>query len=421
MHRIIFLALSLLIAACSAPDDEQVTATQPEVDLSGVWRAVLSSPGGELPFTLEIEGKRDAYQAYVINGEERVPFSDVVHDGSTVILSFSWYDAEITAQISDDGSVMHGRWRKTGASGDSVLDFSATRGLTTRFLPIPEAAAEAVTSLADISGVWAIEFSDEDGVSVAQGEFRQSGQQLTGTFLTPTGDHRFLQGSYEQGVLRLSTFDGAHAFLYQASLQADGSLSGDFWSRDSYHATWTGTPTQTSEDILPDDWNMVELTSADGSVSFSFDDLDGNAVSLSDPRFAGKPVLINLFGSWCPNCADEAPDLVRWHDSYHEQGLEIIGLAFEYSGEVDRDREMVRRFAQRHGIQYTLLLAGISDKQDAATTLGFLDKVVAYPTTIFLDREHRVTGIHTGFAGPGTGRHYTELVAELTRKIEELL
>ncbi|MCH8310502.1 MAG: AAA family ATPase [Chloroflexi bacterium] len=104
-----------------------------------------------------------------------------------------------------------------------------------------------------------------------------------------------------------------------------------------------------------------------------------------------------------------------------DQGLEIIGLAFEYSGNVERDREMVRRFAQRHGIQYTLLLAGTSDKTEAAAALGFLDQVIAYPTTIFLDRQHRVQGIHSGFAGPGTGEHYTELVAELTRRIEDLL
>ena len=421
MRRFVLVALSLLIAACNTPDNEPVASTNPPVDLSGEWRAVLSSPGGELPFTLEITHDGETYSAHAINGEERAPFSHVTQNGSQVILSFSWYDAEITARLSDDGSVMHGRWRKTAAWDDSVLDFSATRGLPTRFLPLPATARNAAPELAELDGVWAVEFSDEDGVSVAQGEFLQSGIELTGTFLTPTGDYRFLQGSYEHGVMRLSTFDGAHAFLFQAIAQADGTLIGDFWSRDSYHATWTGKPASQEQEILPDAWEMVELTSPDNTLSLSFDDLEGRTVTLDDPRFAGKPVLINLFGSWCPNCNDEAPELVRWYNNYHDQGLEIIGLAFEYSGEVERDREMIRRFARRHGVQYTLLLAGTTNKKDAAETLGFLDRVIAYPTTLFLNREHQVVGIHSGFSGPGTGHHHTELVAELTRRIEELL
>lgn len=419
MRQFVLILLSLMLAACNAPETESAS-DRSSLDLSGIWRAVLSSPGGELPFTLEIIRKGDNYQAFAINGEERAPFSDVVQHGADVILSFSWYDAEITARVSDDGSVMHGRWRKTAAEHDSVLDFSAARGLATRFLPLA-AGTNIAPEKARVDGVWAVEFTDEDGLSVAQGEFQQSGNELTGTFLTPSGDYRFLVGSYEQGVMRLSTFDGAHAFLFQASIQADGSLTGDFWSRDAYHATWIGKPASADQEILPDAWGLVELTGADDSLSFSFDDLEGNKISLDDPKFAGKPVLINLFGSWCPNCNDEAPELVRWYQTYHDRGLEIIGLAFEYSGEVERDREMIRRFARRHGVQYTLLLVGTTDKTDAAAALGFLDKVIAYPTTIFLDREHRVKGIHSGFSGPGTGSHYTELVTELTEKIEALL
>ncbi len=408
------MALAALVGCERAA--EPVVAAPP--DLTGTWRAVLASPGGELPFRLEIERDGESYRAAAVNGEERAPFSHVSVDGRQVELGFSWYDAEIRAELSADGAVMRGRWRKTAAGGkDSALDFSATRGMAVRFLPPP---ATASAPFDDVSDAWSVEFTDEDGTEPARGEFVQTGTQVEGTFLTPTGDYRYLEGSYANGRLRLSTFDGAHAFLFTASARPDGSLHGDFWSRDTYHATWRAVRAG-SGDALPDAWSQVELTTTDQTISFAFEDLDGEVVTLADERFAGKPVIVNLFGSWCPNCNDEAPLLARWYREHRERGLEMVGLAFEYTGDAGRDREMVRRFRDRHGIDYPLLIAGTSDKADAAAAIGFLDRVLAYPTTIFLDRDHQVVKIHSGFAGPGTGEHYTALVAEFEVEIERLL
>ncbi len=407
--------IALALVGCERTA-EPVVAAPP--DLTGTWRAVLASPGGELPFRLEIERDGESYRAAAVNGEERAPFSHVAVDGRQVELGFSWYDAEIRAELSADGAVMRGRWRKTAAGGkDSALDFSATRGMAVRFLPPP---ATASAPFDDVSDAWSVEFTDEDGTEPARGEFVQTGTHVEGTFLTPTGDYRYLEGSYANGRLRLSTFDGAHAFLFTASARPDGSLHGDFWSRDTYHATWRAVRAG-SGDALPDAWSQVELTTTDQTISFAFEDLDGEVVTLADERFAGKPVIVNLFGSWCPNCNDEAPLLARWYREHRERGLEMVGLAFEYTGDAGRDREMVRRFRDRHGIDYPLLIAGTSDKADAAAAIGFLDRVLAYPTTIFLDRDHQVVKIHSGFAGPGTVEHYTKLVAEFEAEIERLL
>ena len=178
-------AMVFLLVACDRPPAP--LATPPPADLGGTWRAVLASPGGELPFALEIEKQGGDYRAVAVNGEERAPFSHVLLDGDEVELGFSWYDAEITAQLSKDGSVMRGRWRKTVASGDSVLAFSATRGLAMRFLPTTAMPADGVEN---VSGDWAVEFVDDSSTDVARGEFRQTGTHLQGTFLTPTGDYR---------------------------------------------------------------------------------------------------------------------------------------------------------------------------------------------------------------------------------------
>ncbi len=416
---ILILAVSLF-AACSADTEDTVSSASPEHSLAGVWRAVLASPGGELPFTLRIDTKNGQLEAVAHNGSEEVPFSSVEHRASSVTLHFEWYDSEITAVLAPDGNSMLGTWRKTIPGGDSTLPFHAVRGDERRFLPGDRTEVDNPTG-SSIAGHWAAEFVDGESREVARAEFEQQGDRVTGTFLTPTGDYRFLEGSFEGGLLRLSTFDGAHAFLFQATTQDDGSLQGDFWSRDSYHATWTAHRAEDGEQILPDAWQEVELTNDEGTFVFEFPDLDGNPLSLADPRFAGKVVIVNIFGSWCPNCNDEAPLLAEWHRRYRDQGLEIVGLAYEFSGDPERDRVMVRKFAKRHGIEYPLLLAGVSDKAAAGATLPDLSAVLSYPTTVYLGRDGKVRRIHSGFSGPGTGQHFDALVAELESTIEELL
>jgi thiol-disulfide isomerase/thioredoxin len=421
----LFVSAAITAAGCgdSVPEAGSGAAEPP---LAGVWRAVLSSPGGELPFTLDVTGEEGALRAVIGNGDEEAPLSSVERQGSRVVLRFDWYDSEITAELDDSGGRMAGRWRKTVPDGESTLAFAAARGEERRFLPPPRDEVPPEPAMASVAGHWAVEFRDEDGVSPARGELTQEGDRVTGTFLTPTGDYRFLEGSFEGGLLRLSTFDGAHAFLFHAraadgETRGAGRLEGDFWSRDTYHATWTARRLAAGEEVLPDGWSAVGLTNDEGRFRFRFPDLEGRPVSLAEERFAGKVVLVNIFGSWCPNCNDEAPLLAAWHRRYGGRGLEIVGLAYEFSGDPERDREMVRRFAERHGIDYPLLLAGTSDKAAAAATLPDLTAVLSYPTSVFVGRDGKVRRIYSGFSGPGTGEHHQRLVAELEGLIEELL
>jgi thiol-disulfide isomerase/thioredoxin len=410
--------IALLLAAGCGPfpgDDDRQFSAGP---LAGDWRAVLTSPGGELPFTLTVQEDEDGtLTAAVGNGDEAAPVSSVERSGRWLTFHFAWYDSEVTAQLTGEGRMV-GQWRRTSpAGGETVMPFSAVRGDRQRFLSVGR-GGEPLTSVA---GHWAVEFRDQESTEPARAEFAQDGDRVTGTFLTPTGDYRFLEGSYKYGRLRLSTFDGAHAFLFHARAFADGTLQGDFWSRDTYHATWTARLIAEDEEILPDAWTLAGLNNDEGRFGFAFPDLEGRAVSAADPRFDGKVVLVNVFGSWCPNCNDEAPLLADWDRRYRDRGLEIVGLAYEFSGDPARDRTMVRRFAERHDIRYPLLLAGTSDKQAAAATLPDLTAVIAYPTSIFLGRDGKVRKIHSGFSGPGTGAHYGRLASELESLIEELL
>src|SRR5205814_641201 len=164
--------------------------------IEGTWRAVLMSPGGELPFTLRFSQGR----AVIVNGVEQVPTSGVKVDGSHVTIRFDWYDSAINADLSGDGNTMAGVWTRTVPSRTARMAFRATRGEQPRFSSVGKVSD-------NISGIWKAEFVDSDGVSPARGEFHQDAgsKRVTGTFLAPTGDDRYLEGSYESGLLRLST------------------------------------------------------------------------------------------------------------------------------------------------------------------------------------------------------------------------
>jgi thiol-disulfide isomerase/thioredoxin len=272
-----------------------------------------------------------------------------------------------------------------------------------------------------LDGRWEVRFSsDEETAAVGLFETLPGGA-IAGTFLTITGDYRYLEGNLEKSRLRLSTFDGAHAFLFDARLQPDGSLKGDFWSGKTWHESWIAHRSETVS--LPDAFGLSHWHARVPLEDLVFPDLDGNPRSLADPAFAGKARILEIFGSWCPNCNDAAELLADLDERYRGRGLSIVGLAFELTGEPARDARQVRAYAERHGITFPLLVAGLKDQgnESAEKALPFLDGIRAYPTTIFLDADGKVRAVHTGFAGPATGEAHDRLRAEFEETVERLL
>ena len=406
-------AALLLLAVLPASTLAEPSASR----FAGTWRATITLPGGELPFTLRVDEKSGVLSAAAINGEEEKRFDVVRTEGTSLLLRFEVYDSEIQADLSPDGAKLTGEWTKPVGVR---LPFAAVRGDPRRFLPGADLGRRDAPS---VGGAWLVVFKNKSDDETARGEFTQLGERVRGTFLTPTGDHRFLEGDFREGVLRLSGFDGGHAFLYSARRQPDGTLVGEFWSGAGTTPTpWTGRPVPLGgTDGLPDEFAEAGLANGEGRLRFSFPDLDGHAVSLGDPRFAGRVVVVNVFGTWCPNCNDEAPLLGQWYRRYRDRGFEIVGLAYEATGDRETDTRSVRTFAHHYGVEYTLLLAGIRDRAAALKTLPDVTGLLAFPTTIFVGRDGRVRRIHSGYAGPGTGAHHAKLVAELDSLLEGLL
>lgn len=390
----------------------------------------ITTPGGDVAFEMELERgsqtEASTTSAWVINGGERiaVPVDWVIEPTMTpqgpvasqrATIRFDHYDAVLDGLVDEQGSVtkMNGEWRKRRSATEwSRLPFHAE--LTNQ----PPAKGRAAALPGPIDGRWSAKFASETIPAI--GVFRtEADGTLAGTFLTTSGDYRFLAGEFRDGELRLTAFDGSHAFLFKARLQGDKTLAGEFWAGANHHDSWTAERDDAAK--LPDGFTQVKAIDNVSLSSLSFPDLNGATRSLGDPRLMGKATIIQLFGSWCPNCHDEGEYLTELYRRYMDRGVSIIGLAFELTGDRERDAEQVRRYVARHHIEYPVLLAGVRDREKAAAAFPLFDAIPAYPTTLFVGSDGRVRAVHVGFSGPATGEEYVHLKAEFERTIDDLL
>jgi peroxiredoxin len=405
---ITLVLLAVLAASCSGPKEVPLAAWQ------GSYRASLQLPGGELPFGLQLEPQGTALVAWLVNGNERIRVDEVNIKGETLTLRMPGFENIITAAKVGDN--LRGELFFVKAEGKNQhIPLFAIRDQPARFFPVGGMPG------GDIGGRWAVTFTEDDGKNyIAVGEFTQRGDVVQGTFLTPTGDYRYLNGELRNGRLYLSTFNGGHVFLFHAALSADGTaMQGEFWSGLASHERFTAK--RDANASLGNTTAVTAVRSAEQPFTFSFPDLNGKNVSLADEQFRGKVVVVTLAGSWCPNCHDEAQWLTQYYASRRAEGLEAIGLMFEQLESEPAARAAIARYRDKYNIGFPLLLAGVSDTDSAATKLPQLNGVFAYPTTLLIDRKGFVRHIHTGFSGPATGQHYTDLTTDLDQRIRTLL
>lgn len=395
----------ILLFGCYAKKETPILQT-------GIWRATVEIQGKELPFNFEVErSASDKVVVYLINADERLLLDEVIMNGDSVDIPLHIFDANIKAKI--EGKTLTGLFIKN-LTDDYRLPFKATHGVYYRF---EKDASQTVVP--DFSGKYQVSFINQADTTQAVGVFHQFGDSVTGTFLTPTGDYRYLQGNVSGGKMQLSAFDGNHAYIFTATRAADGNLNGEFFSGKTLHKQWLGV--KTDNPVMPDAEKMTFLKDGYDRIEFTFPDVNGNNVSLNDNKYKNKVVILQLFGTWCPNCMDETRFLAPWYDQNKNRGIEIIGLAYERKPDFKYASERVKRMIEKLDVSYDFVIAGTDDKATASSTLPMLNRIAAFPTTIFIGKDGLVKKIHTGFSGPGTGEYYEQFKEEFNQTINELL
>jgi peroxiredoxin len=404
--RYFLIVLFIFLSACAKEDASQ--PLQNDVN-SENWRVSISLPDVELPVSLYLA--LDGSEAWFGNGAEKVMVPEIIGDGTNWTLRFPAFNNTIVLEKTETGFTGSLTLVKRGYEQVMPLVAEVDPGFRFSNDPQPEV---------DLTGRWEVAFTDDEGKqSVGVGEFDQQGAIVTGTFLTPLGDYRYLAGEVDGNVINLSTFDGAHAFVFTATAQEDGGLTGDFWSGTKWHESWVAKRNFDAQ--LPDAYELTYLNEGYDRLEFSFPDLNGQPVSLDDEQFRDKVVLVNLSGTWCPNCADEMEFLSQVYKDKAGRGLEIITLLYEHFEDFETAAQQGRELVNKHDIAFKVLVAGSSDNVAAAQTLPMLNHVLAFPTLIFIDRSGQVRKIHTGFSGPGTGQHYDDFKVSFAQNLEGLL
>ena len=433
-----------------------------------VYRVEIMTPGGALPFILYsenegsifgVKGTPSEYKSYWVirNGEEQIRIrfpedaSQVEYFGPRLLnrrdrlarfttrsrvtssVPFEQYDSilEWTRWIGMDflnhaPEQNEGVWRKQ--RGEKVyelpvlvtdLGWYSSWDTYERFVPFPDDVGFDMDEPVNYTGRWKVKFDSSDEPAVAI--FEVDDEQLaTGTFMTTTGDYRYLAGRVDGPYMRLSTFDGAHAFLFHAEMVARNKITGDFWSGNWHHETWTAV--RDDDATLPDAFEQTTITDEQALADAVFKDVEGNPTRVLDALDAtnAKARVIEIFGTWCPNCSDAGRELVSLKEKYGDD-LGVVGLAFEVTEDFARSSQQVQRHHAHIGSDWEILIAGLSDKAKATETLGFLDRVRSYPTLIFLNERNEVQAVYSGFSGPATGDAYTQQRERFEALIERMI
>lgn len=429
----LLLLLISLGEACVSPDNAY-TQIAP-----GPWRGVLELKKyqvavskkdtvyilydqfkeGDLPFNFEVVYTGpDQFYIDLLNGSERI-HCDSVGFGrdrrtarDTLTIWFPEYQSYLHAEVR--GGVMEGEWVVT-TKDNYRIPFYAKAGQSHRFTPLK------VPPASDLTGEWATLFGiDEEEQEKAIGEFRQNGNHLEGTFRTETGDYRFLEGTVQGRKFWLSCFDGAHAFLFSGNIQGD-SLQGEFLSGIHHKALWTAWRDPGFQ--LGNADSLTTLKSSGGAITFDLPNPEGGNIRFPSAQFEGKVKIFTIMGTWCPNCRDEGAFLTEFCQKNPDaaKDLSIIGFAFERGNDTAQILSHLKSYKKQMGLPYPLVYAGKAGVAEAEKVFPSLNKVMAFPTMIILDKNNRVRRIHTGFDGPATSKYdaFKQDFAELVEKLRQ--
>lgn len=399
------LVILLFVFSCSTSKTEKIK--------EGKWLAQLQVQDNEvLPFTFAVNyNDKNAIAIQVFNAEEVIDVDEITIKGDSITIKMPVFEGYLKGKFT--ATEIKGSFIKE--SLDRVVPFKAVFSNDVERFKVDK------TSDVSVTGVWETVFSPNTNESyIAKGIFKQVDAKVTGTFRTTTGDYRYLEGIVDGDSLKLSTFDGAHAFLFTAKA-TDSILEGTFYSGNHFKEPFLAKRNEGYE--LPADTTLTYLNEGYKKLDFSFPDVNNKIVSLNDETYQNKVVIVQIMGTWCPNCLDETKFLNQFLKEYKNEDLEIISLAFEYAKTKEGAFDKIKRLQDKVGVSYPILLAqyGNSSKQKAQQKLPMLNHILSYPTTILIDKKGDVRKIHTGFNGPATGEKYKEFKTDFTNTINSLL
>jgi len=294
-------------------------------------------------------------------------------------------------------------------NGDTINGYLYNQSLSRKilFYAIPDSGIfqnKFFSDSIDISGEWRIIFNFLKSNSY-NGKLivNQTNNDVISTVRTETGDYGYMQGKINYNELSISNFNGSRAYLIKGKLHND-TIRGDFYRGNYGYSNFIAFKDDNFK--LSDPYGLTRLKKGYKSFDFKFEDINGKVISNNDKKFEDKLILVQIMGSWCPNCIDESKYLSQLSRKYKD--ISIVSIAFEYAKEKNQAINNLKKIKKNLNIEYDLLLGGYgnTDKKLVLEKFNSLDKLISYPTLVVMDKNKIVRKIHTGFNGPATANAY---------------
>lgn len=346
----------------------------------------------------------------IVNGAERIPIDIKWEKDSTFKSSLPLFNTYFEGK--KEKGVITGHWVDPTRTGDYRIPFYLAKNKVRDF----DTSKHMPVHLR-----FRIVFDDDTIPAVLDMAVVKEENQMVGTVLTETGDYRYLQGEpIDNNRFYLSAFDGTHLF-YLAGQLVDNKIQGIFMSGKHYLGKFTGEEDANYQLRSAD--ALTWMKDASECLNLKVFENQKTERSFGEKDWKGKVTLVQIMGTWCPNCTDESRFVKAMYEKYHIQGLEVVPVSFERGSDKQVAFTRINSQAKQLALPYAVYLGSGADSPQKTAALVFsqLNHVMSFPTLILIGKDGKVKKVWTGFYGPGTGVHYAEHIAEIEDAVLRLL
>lgn len=348
-----------------------------------------------------IELKTDV-QWEIVNGAERIPIDIKWGKDSTFKSSLPLFNTYFEGK--KEKGILTGEWVDPTRTGDYRIPFQIIGNKIREFdtkVHIP------------VHLKYKIVFEDDSVPAILDMAAIREEFVVYGTVLTETGDYRYLQGEpFENNRFYLSAFDGTHLFYLAAQL-VDNKIEGVFMSGKHYMAKFKGEADANFE--LREADELTWMQNPKDVLKLKLDVDAKTERSFGEKDWKEKVTLVQIMGTWCPNCTDESRFVKSMYEKYSGQGLQVVPVSFERGTDKKVSFTRINSQAKQMALPYPVYLGSGADSPQKAAAIVFsqLNHVMSFPTLILIGKDGMVKKVWTGFYGPGTGVHYIEHTKEI--------
>ena len=398
MTKLIFSSLLFLVAACSVSPDPE-----------GMWELSLKLQDQDLPVLLSldkpVEGK---ITGTLYNGSEELELEGEMVGNDTFEIAIAAHYAKLDGKLS--GTTIEGFWTRTNKENYRV----SFKGVKTSKKSLFKEYESKLTPI-KMAGNWKINLGKE---KFGLGVFSQVGARVQGSILTETGDYRFLDGHIKDDKMMLYGFDGVFSFVLDVIVKNDEFVATMFSGLDTHRKI---TAIRDEQFALTDPYMLTQKIN-DKALNFKLKNINGELVDLKSAKFENKAKIIQLFGSWCPNCHDETRFFSKWRKENPSKlkDLKFIALSFERAKTKKEAMKNLKKAARKLEMNYDVILADF-DKSVKVSDLLPIANSIAFPTTFYVDRKNKIVKIHTGFSGQATGKYFQKWEQDFNKTVNEIL